>query len=324
MRKRFFVVKQQAKHSLKSAINWLRQFSPWKSNRESDALYKLLYMLVHDKERSLELSALQTQQSFSKQWSDLQTGNALLSDAWFKQNVTRIICEEELLLKPEWFEGKRVLDAGCGNGRWCYGLAKLGAEVTAVDINTSALESARKALAENNLSAKFVQSPLETLDQVLGNEQFDLVFSWGVVHHCISFNESMKQLGQRVKDGGILYLYLYGRESMSFEVDLELFKQRITYNTLASWPEKEAFLLKKANGDPAQVHIAHDVYAPLLNRRLEFDEVQAQLQSYGFLHIERTIDHTELFVRAVKGTHPIDPKWLLSAKQKPFWFERYQ
>jgi len=324
MHTRISIVKQQTKHALKLAAKWLRQFSPLKSNRESDALYRLLYMLVHDKERSLELSALQTQQSFAKQWSDLQAGNALLSDAWFKQNVTRILCEEELLLKPEWFKGKRVLDAGCGNGRWSYGLAKLGSDVTAVDINTSALESAKKSLTENHLSARFVQSPLESLDQALGSEQFDLVFSWGVVHHCVSFNESMKQIAQRVKDGGILYVYLYGRESMPFEVDLELFKQRITYNTLASWPEKEAFLLKKANGDPAQVHIAHDVYAPLLNRRLQFGEVQELLLSHGFSHIERTIDHTELFIRAVKGVKPIDQQWLLPAKQKPFWFERYQ
>lgn len=324
MQKRLSMIKRQTRQVLNVAKNWLKQFSPLKNSRESDALYRLLYLLVHDKERSLELSALQTQQSFAKQWSDLQTGNALLSDPWFKQNVTRILCEEELLLKPEWFHGKRVLDAGCGNGRWSYGLAKLGADVTAVDINTSALESAQKVLKENGLSVRFIQSPLESLDQILGSEQFDLVFSWGVVHHCVSFNQSMRQLTQRVKKGGILYLYLYGRESMSFEVDLELFKQRIIYNTLASQGEKESFLLKKANGDLAQVHIAHDVYAPLLNRRLEFAEVQELLLSYSFSHIERTIDHTELFVRAVNGSEPVDQKWQLPAKQKPFWFERYQ
>ena len=33
----------------------------------------------------------------------------------------------------DWFAGKSVLDAGCGNGRWSTAFARLGAQVTAID-----------------------------------------------------------------------------------------------------------------------------------------------------------------------------------------------
>ena len=62
-------------------------------------------------------------------------GGVLLSDPWFRENVTRILTEEELQIRPEWFAGKRVLDAGCGRGRWSYGFASLGTDVTSVDVN---------------------------------------------------------------------------------------------------------------------------------------------------------------------------------------------
>lgn len=302
--------------------SWWQRYRPGRSKAECNALYRLLYQLMHDKEQALALSALQTQEAFSTQWKDLPQGNALLSDPWFKSHVDKILCEEELLLKPEWFAGKHVLDAGCGNGRWSYGFAKLGASVTAVDINTSALEATKKALQEFETPKNFVHSALETLDKLPLNA-YDLVFSWGVIHHCQSFNKALDQLLKRVKEGGIIYLYLYGRESFSFDADLELFKERVIYNTLPTWNEKLQFLMEKSGGDRNRLHINHDIYAPLINRRLQFDEVRAVLSAQGFSHIERTIDHTELFIRAVKGPKNIDQQWVLPKKKPPFWFERY-
>ena len=87
-------------------------------SRQTNALYRVLYNLAHDKTESLELTGKQTAQTFSKQWKTHKHGRALLSDSKFKENVTKILCEEELLVDEAWFKGKNVLDAGCGNGRW--------------------------------------------------------------------------------------------------------------------------------------------------------------------------------------------------------------
>jgi len=161
---------------------------------QTDVLYRLLYNLVHDKTESLELIGTQTVKSFSKQWDTYKEGRALLTDPKFKNNVTKILCKEELLVDESWFKGKKVLDAGCGNGRWSYGFAKMGADITCIDINQSAIEETKKALVSFNVNKTFIQTSLEDLPNHLNDETFDLVFCWGVLHHTKKFNQSFENI----------------------------------------------------------------------------------------------------------------------------------
>lgn len=300
-----------------------RLLRPFKTHQEIDALYTLLYRAVHDVDQSLELATSQTVNAFAHQWESLQEGAFLLSDPWFREHVARILSEEELQLRQEWFAGKKVLDAGCGNGRWSYGFLKLGAEVTAVDVNPAAIAETRKAVAPWEDRTRFYVSALEELSKNLPNETYDLVFSWGVLHHCKSFSRALSEVVSFVKPGGVLYLYLYGRESMDMAEDLALFKERIRYNMMDDPAERYRFLLHKARGDKNKVHNYHDIYAPLINRRLEFDQVKQILQDYGFEAVSRTLKHTELFIRAVKGdAEAFLSEWALPACQPPYWFQR--
>ena len=293
--------------------------------KEVDALYKLLYNAVHDEDHALNLATTQTKDSFGYQWAELREGEAMLSDKWFKDNITKIICEEESLIKPEWFHGKDIIDCGCGGGRWSYGLSKLGANITAVDINESALESTKVALKEFNTRKEFIKTPLENLsDHLTNDKKFDLAWSWGVLHHCGSFTKSLNQVMNCVKDGGFIYLYLYGRESISYEQDIQIFKNRVKYNTLTSWKEKENFLLEKAGGDRTKIHQKHDYYAPLLNRRFEFDYIKAILENNGFTNIARTVNYTEVHIRAMKS--PVkkeNENYILPANKNPAWYLKY-
>lgn len=293
-----------------------------KLNRELDGLYKVLYDQVHDLEESRELVRHATARAFSKQWSERPTGHYLLSDPWFRENVADILATRELQIRPDWFAGKKVLDAGCGNGRWAYGFSKLGVDLTCADVNTSALEATQQATVEFSNPRRFIHTPLEELHHHIEPGTFDLAFSWGVIHHCRSFNQSLQNVASAVKPGGILYIYLYGRDSLSMQKDLDQFKTRIQYNFVMNEAEQEAFLLKLAKGDKNAVHNVHDVYAPLINRRLRFDEVEPQLAAMGFTQITQTIDHTELFIRAVKGPCQ-DDSIFLPKQQAPFWFQHH-
>src|SRR4051794_12540835 len=111
--------------------------------QDIDLLYAVLYEMAHDNQQSAAFSARHTVEAFGHQWASIPSGRFMLSDPEFKAQVDRIITEEELQLDRAWLKGKRVLDAGCGGGRWSYGLAKLGAHVTAADTNLSALEATR-------------------------------------------------------------------------------------------------------------------------------------------------------------------------------------
>jgi len=297
--------------------------SPSKLTKDLNSLYRLLYHAVHDLDRSLPLATASTQQSFQHQWDKLKQGRFLLSDPWFRDNVTNILTEEEILLRPEWFKGKQVLDGGCGNGRWSYGFARLGANITAVDVSAVAVEETRRAIAEFPVEKRFFVHPLERLHEVVGDEKFDLVFSWGVIHHAESFNESLRQLLRCVKPDGVFYAYLYSRESLGWARDLELFKDRLYYNTLPTESEKLEFLMDKALGDPDRIHGLHDMYAPLINRRLEYSYVEKFLREAGFDDVVRTIDHTEIFIRAIRGNFDeYNRYWLLPPKRPPYWFQR--
>lgn len=288
-------------------------------SKEEVTYYKQLYDEVHDLDNAKDIFPENTSSKFSEQWKNFPTGKFLLSDPIFKSGVDSFLSEQEILIKRDWFRDKKVLDAGCGNGRWSYGLAKLGAKLTCVDTNSISIEETRKALHEFNNEFTFLVSSLEELN--LPKESFDLVFSWGVLHHCISFTKSLQNLTNTLKDSGILYLYLYGRDSLPMEEDLKLFKKRIEYNKTKDKEKRYQILLERARGDKDKIHAAHDLLAPTINRRFTFDQVKKILEDLGYTNITRTINHTELFVRAIKGGnfyHEI----FLPSKKPPYWFER--
>ncbi len=293
--------------------------------KDVDALYMLLYNQVHNLDQALPLATAQTIGTFGFQWGELQEGEAMLSDPWFKENVTKLISENETLLKKDWFKGKDIMDCGCGGGRWSYGLAKLGANITAVDINESAIEATKSVLSEFSVKKQFIQTPLEQLSSFFPDgKQFDMVWSWGVIHHCGSFTKALAEVAARVKEGGFIYMYLYGRESLSFDEDIQLFRNRVYYNTLPSWKEKEAFLLEKAHGDKTKVHQYHDIFAPLLNRRLDFSYMKKALEDLGFTDVTRTTKSPELFIRAVKTKmKKEDEEMIIHNDNNLPWINRY-
>ena len=68
--------------------------------------------------------------------------------------------------------GKRILDAGCGEGRFARMLAERGAAVTAIDLSRRMLELARAHEAKARLGIEYVQMSMTDLSQ-FADESFD-------------------------------------------------------------------------------------------------------------------------------------------------------
>jgi 2-polyprenyl-3-methyl-5-hydroxy-6-metoxy-1,4-benzoquinol methylase len=106
---------------------------------------------------------------------------------------------------PDFFRGKKVLDAGCGNGRFAYYAARYGAEVWAIDLGP-AVEVAR----QNTEQAGVVQVAQADLYQPpFAPESFDFIYSIGVLHHLPDPEAAFQNLLRYLKPGGEIQIYLY-------------------------------------------------------------------------------------------------------------------
>jgi 2-polyprenyl-3-methyl-5-hydroxy-6-metoxy-1,4-benzoquinol methylase len=85
---------------------------------------------------------------------------------------------------PRW-AGKRVLEIGCGIGTDTINFARAGAQVTAVDLSEASLAMARKRAEVFGLTDKvrFYAADAERLSETVPPEPYDLIYSFGVIHH---------------------------------------------------------------------------------------------------------------------------------------------
>ena len=151
----------------------------------------------------------------------------------------------------------RVLDVGCGNGRFGVFLAeRLGAENVryhGVDGAPTLLERARAALAEAHVRAQIEER--DVLEGGLPDGEYGLVALFGVLHHVPSYRRRrafMRELAARVAGGGYLALTAW------CFYEFERFRRRIQ-----PWPqewraEKHDYLLDWQSG-PQAVRYCHYV-----------------------------------------------------------------
>lgn len=112
----------------------------------------------------------------------------------------------------EKFKGKKVLEIGCGQGTMASNWAKNGAKVTAVDLNPTSVELAKRRFEIYSLEGEILQADGNKLD--FEDNTFDYVYSWGVLHHSPNLSKSIDELFRVLKPGGEFGVMLYNRESI--------------------------------------------------------------------------------------------------------------
>jgi len=115
----------------------------------------------------------------------------------------------------ERWRGRRVLEVGCGIGTDSINFARAGAELTAVDLSSESLRIAAQRAQVMGVAdrIRFVEANAEELTSVLEGEQFDLLYSFGVVHHTPHPDRALAQMRRLVAPGGTLKLMVYHRRS---------------------------------------------------------------------------------------------------------------
>lgn len=116
----------------------------------------------------------------------------------------------------ERWRGKRVLEIGCGIGADTMNFARAGASVTAVDLSDRSLEIARQRARVYGLERDivFYQANAEELSAAVPAAAYDLVYSFGVIHHTPKPERVIEQVRRHyVKPGSVLKLMVYHRRS---------------------------------------------------------------------------------------------------------------
>lgn len=83
----------------------------------------------------------------------------------------------------ERWRGRRVLEIGCGLGTAAVSFARAGADYTAVELSEESLRLARRRFDVFGLRGTFHAGNAEELTRIVPVERYDLVYSFGVIHH---------------------------------------------------------------------------------------------------------------------------------------------
>lgn len=113
---------------------------------------------------------------------------------------------------PRW-SGKRVLEIGCGIGTDAVNFARAGAHYTAVELSEVSLALARRRFDLFGLTGEFCSVNAEKLTETLARRDFDLVYSFGVIHHTPDQRAVIKQARQVIREDGELRIMLYAAQS---------------------------------------------------------------------------------------------------------------
>lgn len=108
--------------------------------------------------------------------------------------------------------GLRVLDIGCGGGLLSEPLARMGANVTAIDASPETIEIAKKHATSMGLEIDYRCIAPESLI----NEQFDVVFALEIVEHVADVAGFLKSCVKLVKPSGVLFLSTLNRTWPSY------------------------------------------------------------------------------------------------------------
>lgn len=171
--------------------------------------------------------------SFGKNWQDFLKS---LNEERIKSAKNSLI---NFLGGEENIRGKTFVDIGCGSGLFSLAAHKLGASrVVSNDIDDFSIACVEYLKKEQGDADSWEIKKGSVLDEnfLKSLGEFDIVYSWGVLHHTGDMQKAFDNIINLVKQNGLLYLAIYGRSDSRIGVSPELWlKIKKTYNSLGEF-----------------------------------------------------------------------------------------
>jgi ubiquinone/menaquinone biosynthesis C-methylase UbiE len=110
-------------------------------------------------------------------------------------------------------KGKSVLEVGVGAGTDFLQWVRAGAKAYGIDLTEEAIEHVKHRLSLYGLEAMgYAVADSENLP--FDDNTFDLVYSWGVIHHTPDTKKAVKEIIRVCKPGGKIKIMIYHRHSL--------------------------------------------------------------------------------------------------------------
>ncbi|MFZ2803656.1 MAG: methyltransferase domain-containing protein [Patescibacteria group bacterium] len=113
---------------------------------------------------------------------------------------------------PKW-NGKKVLEIGCGMGTDAVNFARHGADYHGLELSNESLKLAKQRFDVFGLKGTFYHGNSEQLGTVVPQQTFDLIYSFGVIHHTPNPELVIEQARRYMDAHSEFRLMLYAKES---------------------------------------------------------------------------------------------------------------
>jgi SAM-dependent methyltransferase len=151
--------------------------------------------------------------AFGENWRDFSIGLGSEQLNGARAGIERLLGLRDLT-------GLTFLDVGCGSGLMSLAADEMGAKVTAFDYDAESVATtvAMRDAARGSTAYDVMQGSALDDAFVSGLGQFDIVYSWGVLHHTGDLWLACQTVVQTVKPGGLLAIAIYNDQGLASRV----------------------------------------------------------------------------------------------------------
>lgn len=125
------------------------------------------------------------------------------------------------LLQVDSLSGLRFLDVGCGSGLSSLAARRLGARVHSFDFDADSVSATRKLrerFAPDDGDWRVEQGSATDADYLASLGTWDVVYSWGVLHHTGAMWKAISLVSDRVATGGLFALAIYNDQGLQSRI----------------------------------------------------------------------------------------------------------
>lgn len=152
-------------------------------------------------------------------WNEASCGESLFLQGFNKQDYLsqsqiRYELEPEILEFGNFdvFKGKKTLEIGVGLGSDHMLLAQSGAILTGIDLTERAIGHTKRRFELLGLDSDLLRADAENLP--FEDDTFDMIYSWGVIHHSPNTPQVVDEMHRVLKDRGICKIMIYHKMSL--------------------------------------------------------------------------------------------------------------